>query len=221
MATTAAGENKEEATSAERPMGPQPTIATTSPGGHPRRGRQPRTRWGGCRPGTEPARRSLHRNRVGRSCRRRARVHTRLAHRRSGARRSSPRLETLAESPSRQNRQCPHAEMQDKRTRSPFLRRGRRCHVPSPCQLPHARESSRGHLGDVALQDVKVGAANGHRVDLHDRVGIASSLGSGTSSQLFCQGRDRRPLALRTSVFDRYVHGRPQTIEAPGAKVLV
>jgi len=35
-----------------------------------------------------------------------------------------------------------------------------------------AQDATVGHRGDVAFEDVQVGAANRHRVDAHDRVGV-------------------------------------------------
>ena len=51
-----------------------------------------------------------------------------------------------------------------------------------------AQDAAFGHGGDVALQDVQVGAADRGGVDLHDDVGRVLDDASGTSSQDFSPG---------------------------------
>ena len=131
---------------------------------------------------------SRRRGRGGWRCRRRARGRTRPGCRRSCGRGSSrPRRGTARSGPSRQKRQVPHAVMQDTTTRSPR----RTVFTPVPDGFDGAdgfvaEDAAVDDRGDVALEDVEVGAADGGGVDAHDGVGVARrATASGTSSQAF------------------------------------
>jgi hypothetical protein len=78
--------------------------------------------------------------------------------------------------------------MHDTSTRSPGSRVVTASPILDDCADGPVAEDRPPDLGDVALEDVEVGAADRGRVDADDRVGRIPMVGSGFSSQLRSPG---------------------------------